>query len=103
MRNSLNMAIIALLGLFSTTQNAFAGIPIASWSIPYLVIGILLMIVFIGLTAVLKPKDVEIGYVSTANSPFIAVISRYLGVAAAMFGLSAAAWGMYDAIVNGMF
>jgi hypothetical protein len=94
---------VCVLTLFAVTESAQAGIPIATWSIPYLLIGIVLMGVFIWLTSLLKPEHVEVGHVSLQNSSPLAVACRYI---AGFFGIAAmgvTAWGVYDAIAAGAF
>jgi hypothetical protein len=72
----------SVASLFIMTQSASAGIPIAKWATPYLIVVSLVMFAIMGVTALLKPSDVIFKDISPDNSSTAAVIGLYLSYAA---------------------
>jgi hypothetical protein len=85
--------------VFAVTENAWAGIPIATWSVPYLIGVTVVMFALMGLTALLKPSDVVFKDISSENSPPAAVIGRYLSLAAGAVFMCVFGLGVVGALV----
>jgi hypothetical protein len=71
-----------LASLFVMTESALAGIPIAKWATPYLIVVSIVMFAIMGITAMLKPSEVVFKDISPENSSTAAVIGLYLSYAA---------------------
>jgi hypothetical protein len=92
--------LASITSCLAMTGQAYAGIPIASWSLPYLFGGVVIMFVFLGLCSLIKPKEIDVGHVTFGNSPALAVIFRYVGGFFGIATMFVVAWGIYDAVFN---
>ena len=90
----------AVIALITVTGQAQAGIPIATWAVPYVIVGAVVMFIFIGLTNLAKPKEVPFQFISSENSAPLVVSMKHLATAMGAGTMLMVAWGVVDALTS---
>jgi hypothetical protein len=99
MKRTLQTLFAGLAAIFAVTENAWAGIPVAGWAVPYVLSVALAMFAVMGVTAMLKPSDVMFKDINSENSSSAAVIGRYLSLAAGALFMCVFGVGVVGALV----
>jgi hypothetical protein len=96
MKKLVHTSIAAVGAVFAVTESAWAGIPIANWSLPYIIGSTVVMFALMGLTSLLKPSDVLFKDISSENSSPAAVIGSYISKAGGAVVMLFFSWGAFD-------